>query len=85
MRARERVLLTYEVCVGEKLIYFDFFAACSIAALKSIFDISRPSRCHYMRFRALNTTLKAVILEASKNTKVLIFQYLYHINITTEI
>ena len=28
-----------------------------------------------MRFKALNTTLKAVILEASKITKILIFQY----------
>ena len=46
MRARERVLLAYEVCVGEKLIYFDFFAAYSIDALMSIFDISSPSRCH---------------------------------------
>ena len=33
----------------------------------------------YMRFRALNTTLKAVISEASKNTKVLNFQFRYHI------
>ena len=36
----------------------------------------------YMIFRASNTTLKAVIFEASKNTKVIIFQYRYHINIT---
>ena len=43
--------------------------------MKSIFDISRPLRRHHMRFRALNTTLKAVIFEASKNTKVLTFQY----------
>ena len=46
VRARERVLLAYEVRGSEKLIYFDFFAVCSIDALRSIFDISRPSRCH---------------------------------------
>ena len=46
--AMERVLLACEVWGSKKLIYFDliFFAACCVDALRSIFDISRPSRRH---------------------------------------
>ena len=54
---------------------FPKFASYSLHHSKSHICHLKALKMSNMRFRALNTTLKAVILEASKNTKVLIFQY----------